>query len=577
LGFSLVVPALLIGLLAAPGGSAGGTTPSSGTTAGVTYYAIGVPACPVAKAGYYECTAVRKVEVAAGTPGALPYKPGAGVAAGAKIGPSSTIGPAGGLTPSDFATAYDFNPTATGSNQTVAIVDAYNDPNINADLQTFDTNYGLPTCSTGDGCFKVVNQTGGSTPPADDTTGWSVEESLDVDTVHSVCQECKIILVEANSNSNSNLGTAVNEAATLGATEITNSYGGPEGGGGTSDYNHPGIVITVSSGDDGYYDFDELGATNVPNSPASLNTVVAVGGTSLYLGQTAARQNETVWNDDGARDYDEQLTGDALGASGGGCSTLYTAQGWQKSVSDWASTACGSNRLVTDISADADYLTGFDLYDSYNCDGGCTAPDWATYGGTSLASPLIAAMYALAGGAQGVSYPSLTLYGHLGTSSLYDVTSGGNGWCDGEGAAECGDPNTLGYGIVDCDYPGTGSTPSAGDLACDAGTGFDGPSGVGTPNGLGAFTATGPTATIAGPTTIKHAKSGKWTATTTDPFPGGSVTSYKWNWGDGSSTTTTTTGSSKHTYAKAGSYTITLTVTDNYGQTGTATYKVTAS
>ena len=142
--------------------------------------------------------------------------------------PAATIGPTGGLTPSDLTTAYAFSSTATGTGQTVAIIDAYNDPNINADLQTFDTKYGLATCSEANGCLKVVNQTGGSTLPANDTTGWSVEESLDVETVHSVCQNCKIILVEANSESNADLATAVNEAATLKATEITNSYGSYE-------------------------------------------------------------------------------------------------------------------------------------------------------------------------------------------------------------------------------------------------------------------------------------------------------------------------------------------------------------
>ena len=466
----------------------GAASSAPAAAATTTEYAVDEPVCPQQPpAGQATCLAIRRVRVSETTPGAKPFVPGAGAA---------TTGPAGGLTPSDLATAYNVSSTATGTGQTVAIVDAYNDPNINSDLQTFDTNYGLATCSTSDSCLTVVNQTGGSTPPADDTTGWSVEESLDVETVHSMCQNCKIILVEANSNSTSDLANAEDEAVALGANEVTNSFGGPE----TADsayesyYNHPGTVITASAGDDGYYDYQEFAATNQANFPASSNTVVAVGGTSLFLNQNGTRSYETVWNDNGPKEYADE----ALGASGGGCSTVFSAPSWQTTLSDWGSTACGGNRLDNDVSADADPITGFDIYDSYNCDGDCTPPSWATYGGTSLSSPIIASIFALAGGAQGASYPAATLYAHLGTSSLNDVTAGGDGWCDGEGAAQCGNPNALGDGILDCDYPASGSTPNPGDLACDAATGYDGPTGVGTPNGLGAFEATGGSELVSG-------------------------------------------------------------------------------
>ncbi len=580
---ALVFPVAALTLVAVPGVVSAVTRTGTARSAGVTYYAIGKPFCSPAKAGFASCDAVRRVEVKKGTPGAMPYRLGGGaVPSAATRGPAATIGPKGGLTPSDLATAYGFNSTATGTGQTVAIVDAFNDPNINADLQTFDSNYGLATCNTSNGCLKVVNETGGTTLPADDTTGWSGEESLDVETVHSVCQKCKIILLEASSESNADLGTAENTAVTLKATEISNSYGDAESGGTSvaSDYNHPGVVITASAGDDGYYDFDQLGGSspspyNQANTPASFNTVVAVGGTSLYLGQSATRQSETVWNDNGVKGYWELNFGQAMGAGGGGCSTLFDAQGWQTHLKVWPSTGCGPNRLVSDISADADYLTGFDIYDTYTCGTPCGPAGWKTVGGTSLASPIIAAMFALAGGAKGVKYPALTLYGHLGSSSLYDVTTGGNGFCDGEGAAACGDPNTLGAGILDCDYPASGSTPSAGDLACDASVGYDGPTGVGTPNGLGAFAKTGPKAKMSGPTSVKHGTTGKWTATTTDPFPGGAVTKYTWSWGDGTANTVTTTGSASHDYATGGkTEKITLTVTDSYGQTGTITYSV---
>jgi hypothetical protein len=574
--------ALAFSVVAAPAASARVSASSSQTSAKTTYWAVGRRVCKLPKRGQAACDAMVRVLVKKGTPGARPFELAAGAPTAATRGPDATIGPSGGLTPSDLATAYAFSSTATGTGQTVAIVDAFNDPNINSDLQTFDSEYGLATCSEANGCLKVVNETGGSALPANDTTGWSAEESLDVETVHSVCQECKIILLEASSQSMTDFGTAENEAATLKATEITNSYGSAESQWTSvaGDYKHPGIVITASSGDDGYYDFDLLGGGspspyNQANAPASFNTVVAVGGTSLYLGQTAARQSETVWNDNGTRDSIENAFGSALGAAGGGCSTKFAAAGWQLHLSVWAATACGTFRSVSDISADADYLTGFDVYDTYTCSSGCLNPGWSTIGGTSLASPIIAAMFALAGGAQGVSYPALTLYGHLGGTSLYDVTSGGNGYCGGEGAAACGDPNTLGAGILDCDYPATGSTPSAGDRACDGVGGYDGPTGVGAPKGLGAFAKTGPTAKIAGPTSVTHGKTNTWTATTTDPFQGGVVTSYSWNWGDGTAATVTTTGSATHDYATGGkTETITLTVTDSYGQKGTATYVV---
>ncbi len=132
--------------------------------------------------------------------------------------------------------------------------------------------------------------------------------------------------------------------------------------------------------------------------------------------------------------------------------------------------------------------------------------------------------------------------------------------------------------MVDCDYPATGSTPAVGDRACDALAGYDGPTGFGSPNGLAAFMKTGPTATISGPTAAAHGSTKSWSASTTDPFPGGSVTSYKWSWGDGTAATVTSTGSASHTYATGGvTRTITLTVTDNYGMTGTATHSVTVS
>jgi subtilase family serine protease len=556
-------------------------------TAHTTYYAIGKPVCRAPKGmSQPVCLAEKRVLVKQGTKGAHAISLAAG-ASGA-----GTTGPAGGLTPTDLATAYGLTTTG-GAGQTLALIDAYNDPNINADLQTFDGEYGLAACSEASGCLKVVNQTGGTTLPANDpNTGWAVEESLDVEAAHAVCQGCKLIVVEASNQNLAPLAAAQAEAVRLGANETSNSWGYPESDSTATvqkDFNHSGTVIAAAAGDDGYYDFDLLGTGtpspyNQTNIPAAYNTVVAVGGTSLFLGQNGARQSETVWNDNGTEDYNEQLTGLALGAGGGGCSTLFPAQGWQTSLSVWASTACGTARLDADISAVADPLTGFDIYDSYTGDSDWT-PGWGTIGGTSLASPIIAATYALAGGAHGVPYPALTLYGHPGKAD--DVTTGGNGWCGGGGAAQCGcnygsvlctstNPNLNGWGIVDCAWDASG-TPTAGDRACDAQAGYDGPSGWGTPNGLTAFLKTGPSGTITGPSSIAAGTSGTWQISATDPFPGGSVTSYTWNWGDGTPNTVTTTGSASHTYATSGTKTITLTLEDNYGVKTVKTYGVTVS
>jgi transcription initiation factor TFIIIB Brf1 subunit/transcription initiation factor TFIIB len=523
--------------------------------------------------------AIRRVVVKKTTPGAQAFT----VGDGAKVN-AATQGPAGGLTPSDLASAYGYTATAS-TTQTIAVVDAFNDPNINADLQTFDSQYALPACSTSNGCLKIVNQTGGTTLPANDTTGWSPEIALDVETAHSVCQHCKVILVEATNDSGpANLAAAANEAAKLGATEISNSYGYPESmftAAEIADYNHPGVVITASSGDDGWHAFDyldEFGSTyNAVYGPSSLNTVVSIGGTSLYLGQTATRQSESVWNDDGIKDYDEQLTGDQLGATGGGCSTVTSGRTYQINVPNYSQTLCGTKRSVADVSAVGDYLTGFDILNSYNCGGACSGETgWLTIGGTSLSSPLIAGMWALAGGAgAGVQYPSLNLYGHLGGASLYDVKTDGNGWCDGVGAANCGapNPNTLGNGMVDCSFPATGSTPSAGNRSCDALSGYDGPTGVGAPTGLTAFQVVHLTVKVGGPATIVHNTTGTWTATVTDPTPGMAVTGYTWNWGDGT-TTTTTTASTTHKYTTAATRTLTVTATDTDKQTGTGTLSV---
>jgi hypothetical protein len=463
--------------------------------------------------------ALGRVTVAAGTRGATPFVQNDG---------AGESGPSGGLTPGQLASAYEYDPAEGGATQTVALIDAYDDPNIEKDLATFDSNYGLSACTTTNGCFTKVGQSGStSSLPKADKEGWSVEITLDVESAHAVCESCKILLVEANTPTNANLATAINEAVALGATEISNSYGGTEETGEEAAYNHPGVVITASAGDDGYYDWDELNKKNPPplpekpETPAALPTVVAVGGTSLHLNENGTRSGEAIWNNNGPGDEVGRADKSAEGASGGGCSTLFTAPLWQQDVANWAASGCQTKRLDNDISAVADPDTGFDIYDSYVCGRSCKenggGEGWETWGGTSLASPIIASIYALAGGSGGVSYPAATLYSHFGQSSVfYDVTEGGNGFCDGEAQSKCGTPNATYGEDVDCE----------GTTACDAAPGFDGPSGVGAPAGLGGFKSKASTAIAQTSATVSARVNPDGETVTECKFEYGTTTGY---------------------------------------------------
>jgi subtilase family serine protease len=339
--------------------------------------------------------------------------------------PAATPAPAG-YGPAQFRTAYGL-PAGASTSQTIAIVDAYDDPTIASDLNVYSTQFGLPQCNGANPCFRKVNQNGvaGSYPRADG--GWALEISLDVEVAHAICPNCTILLVEASSASLGNLEAAVNTAARLGATEISNSYGGGEYSGEVGDtaYNHPGIAVTVSSGDNGYGQF---------GFPAASPYVVAVGGTTLTLGAGNAWAGERAWS-----------------GAGSGCSGYLSAQAWQTSLSNWSLTGCGARRGVADVAADADPNTGAAVYDTTKYQG---RSGWLKVGGTSLSSPLIAGVYALAGNAASASYPASLAYAN--PTALHDVTSGSNGTC-------------------------------GGTTMCAGAAGYDGPTGLGTPNGLGGF------------------------------------------------------------------------------------------
>jgi hypothetical protein len=578
--------------------------PSAGTGSGTTTVQLPQRLCATAVPGESACLAIRLVtkQVTSATAAKLRD---AGVARPTAVS-SVGSGPAGGYSPGQLAAAYGVNPGAATS-QTVAIVDAFQDPSVTADLDAFDAQYGLPAETSTS--FKTVSESGGSVSGITTDVGWAGEITLDVEAVRGLCHACKILLVEANSASNSDLGAAVDEAVALGATIVSNSYGSPEipSDPQAADYNHHGVAILASTGDDGWYDWDgfNLGAAsdNAPLVPASYNTVVGVGGTTLDLNPNGTRASETVWNDNGPFDAEgfafANTYGITGGAAGSGCSSIYTAQPWQQDISGYGTLGCGATfRNGVDIAADADYFTGFDTNETTSwCSGtdgnGNTCPTsdpgWQTIGGTSLASPLVAAMWGLAGGPAGVNYPAMTLYGrfHTAPSQLYDVTVGGTGACDNTDPAPCGNffgvsnPNTLGAGLLDCMWGATGTAVLADKHQCNAEPGYDGVSGVGTPIGVTSFQPISPSAVIQSSGTLTIGVAHNFSASgSSAPFPGDSITQYKWNWGDGTTPATTASPTASHAYASAGTKTVTLTVTDNDsslngGRTGSKSIQVT--
>ncbi|HEY0515788.1 MAG TPA: IPT/TIG domain-containing protein, partial [Solirubrobacteraceae bacterium] len=317
--------------------------------------------------------------------------------------------------------------------------------------------------------------------PADEG-GWASEISIDVQTAHAICPGCHILLVEANSEKFADLGTAVNAAAKLGATVISNSYGGSEEGSdttlGATYYTHPASVLVASSGDCGYLN-EACGLPTPVDFPAASSGVVAVGGTSLS--EASGSWSSAAWDEGGS-----------------GCSTVFEAGLWQATAANFAASGCKKGRAVADVSAIGDPGTGVNIYDSTPEVAG-EKTGWGVWGGTSVSAPIVAAEFALAGGSHGVLHPAATLYSHLGeASTLYDVSSGTNGKC-------------------------------AGATICSATIGYDGPSGVGSPVGLGAFEISGSPKSTAQPTisgTLEQGQTlseshGGWT---------GTPTSYSYQW-----------------------------------------------
>ncbi len=284
----------------------------------------------------------------------------------------------------------------------MAIVDAFDDPNAESDLAVYRAKYGLPECTTADGCFKKVNQTGGSKYPSAEA-GWSVEISLDLDMASAACPKCHLLLVEAESNSGENLYSAEDEAATLGASEISDSWDGEEFSEEHSYdtyFNHPGIPITVAAGDSGY----KVGY------PAASPDVIAVGGTALSKAANARGWSEVAWS-----------------KTGSGCSAYEPKPSWQ------TDKGC-TRRTDNDVAAVASAETPVSVADSYELpkEFSVPQPGWTLVAGTSVASPLVAGTMALASAYTRSFAGADALYleaSQNGTGVLDDVVSGSNGRC----------------------------------------------------------------------------------------------------------------------------------------------------
>lgn len=446
---ALVIAAALVGGCAARSGVVPGTglqsvwpasrsiaaRPSLGLDAGVGVRAQA--ACTDRRPGYGHCDAVYRTDVAPSANFVSFYQK------------ACTKGNAVCYAPNDLRAAYTF-PSTQGTGQTVAVVDAYDDPTAETDLAKYRSNFGLPPCTSASGCFLKVAGNGSTTKFPRRNAGWMGEESLDVDMVSAVCPNCKIVLVEALNSSFKHFAQAEDTAVRLGATVISNSWGGNEYAANDPAYDHPGVAITASAGDDGYNSCaDSIGCVG-PQDPAAFDTVIAVGGTRLLPAASTSRGwSETTWNCY-AKGGGPCLFG--LAATGSGCARLSPRPAWQ--------TVSGCpKRAYNDVAAVADPVTGVLVIEK---------GEWFIFGGTSVASPIVAAAIALAG--NGASLNGAQNIWKSRGAEFNDVTVGN----DVIPAA-----NVRGHGR----FPRTCAKAYA--FVCTARAGYDGPTGWGTPNGVG--------------------------------------------------------------------------------------------
>jgi subtilase family serine protease len=309
----------------------------------------------------------------------------------ARGNPDASTSPTG-LSPATIKSVYNFTTLSTaGAGATIAIVDAYDDPSAESDLGVFSSQYGLPACTTANGCFKKVDQRGGTTYPRKDA-GWALEISLDVQWAHAIAPGAKILLVEADSNSFTNLLAAEDYAKTH-AQYVSNSWGASEfssEGSYDSHFAQSGVSFFVSSGDAGL----------PAEYPSASPNVISVGGTTLHF-SGGTFTGETGWS-----------------SGGGGCSSYETATAAQAGFSEYGQVGCGSRRATPDVSLDADPASGVSVYDTTRYQG---QSGWFTIGGTSASSPMWAGRAAVAG----TTVDAAAVYGNGIT--FRDITSGNNG------------------------------------------------------------------------------------------------------------------------------------------------------
>lgn len=307
--------------------------------------------------------------------------------------PLGGLGPGGGMTPAQIRSFYNL-PSTGGSGAVIAIVDAYHYPTAVNDFNVFSTQFGLPTENGSGSVFQVI-YAGGKQPRTD--AGWALEEALDVEWAHAMAPSAKIVLVEAASNSFTNLLAAVDTANKItGVVAVSMSWGGSEFSGESSYDSHfkkSGVVYFAASGDSG-------GRTIWPGtSPA----VVCAGGTSVATTKAGAFSGETGWS-----------------GSGGGSSAYYARPSYQ----DGVAAIVGTKRGVPDVSFDADPNSGGSVYDTTRYQG---RAGWWIVGGTSWSSPALAGIVTLAGGATSSAAELSTIYGNLGSSAFRDITAGSAG------------------------------------------------------------------------------------------------------------------------------------------------------
>jgi subtilase family serine protease len=338
----------------------------------------------------------------------------------------TTAIPVSGITPADIQDAYKL-PATGGNGRTVAVVEAGNYPNLESDLATYRDFFGLPPCTKDSGCLTVANEHGGSTLPHR-RDGWSIETALDVDSVSAACPTCHILVIEAKDAHRRHLGIGNATAARMGAVASSNSWKIPEFEGMDQGrfaryFSAPGVAFTASSGDGGHTPLVTIGY------PSGLPTVLSIGGTLLRKDDSHRGWTESAW-----------------AGAGSGCGVYVPKPSWQRDK------GC-TMRATSDVSADASPASGLAVY--HTVPGG--QGGWSVYGGTSLSAPLIAAMYGLAGNTGDLGR-GIAKHLYANSKHLYDVTTGSNGTC-----------------------------PPEWPYICQAGEGYDGPTGLGTPHGLGAL------------------------------------------------------------------------------------------